>query len=109
MLNLKIEKFMKRKHLYFSLLFVAVVFSLILNSCKKDPVPLALKSLMAGAIDLNGATSPSNVPVNPTIVATFNVEVDPLTATTANITMVQDYDCLLYTSPSPRDGLLSRM
>jgi len=83
---------MKRKHLYFSLLFVAVVFSLILNSCKKDPVPLALKSLMAGAIDLNGATSPSNVPVNPTIVATFNVEVDPLTATTANITMVQDYD-----------------
>lgn len=92
MLNLKIEKFMKRKHLYLSLLFVAVVFSLILNSCKKDPVPLALKSLMAGAIDLNGATSPSNVPVNPTIVATFNVEVDPLTATTANITMVQDYD-----------------
>ena len=22
---------------------------------------------------------------------------------------LQDYDCLLYTSPSPRDGLLSRM
>lgn len=83
---------MKRKHLYFSLLFVAVAFSLMLNSCKKDPEPLALESLMAGTIDLNGATSPSNVPVSPTIVATFNVGVDPLTATTANITMVQDYD-----------------
>ena len=83
---------MKRKQMYFSLLFVAVVFSLILNSCKKDPVPLELQSLMAGTIDLNGATSPSNVPVNPTIVATFNVDVDPLTATTSNITMMQDYD-----------------
>ncbi|MCK7541910.1 MAG: Ig-like domain-containing protein [Marinilabiliales bacterium] len=34
----------------------------------------------------------SNVPVNPTIRATFNVNVDPATATAANITMVQDYD-----------------
>ena len=78
--------------MYFSLLFVAVAFSLMLSSCKKDPVPLELQSLMAGTIDLNGATSPSNVPVNPTIVATFNVDVDPLTATTSNITMMQDYD-----------------
>ncbi len=83
---------MKRKNFYFSLLFVAVAFSLMLNGCKKEPEPLALASLMAGTIDLNGATSPSNVPVSPTIVATFNVEVDPLTATAANITMVQDYD-----------------
>jgi len=74
------------------MLFAAVAFSLMLSSCKKDPEPLALESLMAGTIDLNGATSPSNVPVNPTIVATFNVDVDPATATTSNITMVQDYD-----------------
>lgn len=83
---------MKRKHAISSLLFVAVAFSLMLSSCKKDPEPLALSSLMAGTIDLNGATSPSNVPVNPTIVATFNVNVDPTTATPTNITMVQDYD-----------------
>ena len=25
------------------------------------------------------------------------------------IKIVNDYDCLLYTSPSPRDGILSRM
>ncbi len=74
------------------MLFVVVAFSLMLTSCKKDPEPLALVSLMAGSIDLNGATSPNNVPVNPTIVATFNVEVDPATATTTNITMVQEYD-----------------
>jgi hypothetical protein len=83
---------MKTKNAISSLLFVAVAFSLMLSSCKKDPEPLALVSLMAGSIDLNGATSPNNVPVSPTIVATFNVEVDPATATTTNITMVQGYD-----------------
>jgi len=83
---------MKTKNAITSLLFIAVAFSLMLTGCKKDPEPLALESLMAGTIDLNGATSPSNVPVNPTIVATFNVNVDPATATAANITMLQDYD-----------------
>jgi len=74
------------------MLLFAAAFSLMLTSCKKDPEPLSLASLTAGTIDLNGATSPSNVPVNPTIVATFNVEVDPATANATNITMVQDYD-----------------
>jgi len=83
---------MKTKNAISSLLFIAVAFSLMLTSCKKDPEPLALVSLVAGTIDLNGATSPSNVPVSPTIVATFNVDVDPATATNTNITMVQDYD-----------------
>ena len=32
------------------------------------------------------------------------------TATTGNLpTVTANWDCLLYTSPSPRDGLLSRM
>jgi hypothetical protein len=83
---------MKTKNAISSLLFIAVALLLMLTGCKKDPEPLALVSLMAGTIDLNGATSPSNVPVSPTIVATFNVDVDPATATTSNITMVQDYD-----------------
>ncbi len=74
------------------MLLFAAAFALMLTSCKKDPEPLALSTLMAGTIDLNGATSPSNVPVNPTIVAKFNVDVDPATATATNITMVQDYD-----------------
>ncbi len=81
---------MKRKHLFSSMLLFAAAFAMMLTSCKKEPEPLALSSLMAGTIDLNGATSPTNVPVNPTIVAKFNVDVDPATATAATITMVQD-------------------
>jgi len=83
---------MKTKNAITSSIFVAVAFSMMFTSCKKDPKPLALESLMAGTINLNGATSPSDVPASPTIVATFNVDVDPATATAANITMVQDYD-----------------
>lgn len=83
---------MKEKRYLTSLLVLVASFTLVLTSCKKDPEPLALASLMAGTIDLNGATSPNNVPVNPSIVATFNVEVDPATANATNITMVQDYD-----------------
>jgi len=84
---------MKRKHVILSLLLATVLISVMVHSCKEDePLPLALESLVAGAIDLNGATSPANVPVMPTITATFNVSVDPATATATNITMVQDYD-----------------
>jgi len=84
---------MKRKHVISSLLLGTLLISAVINSCKEDePLPLALESIVAGAIDLNGATSPTNVPVNPTITATFNVSVDPATATSTNITMVQDYD-----------------
>ena len=83
---------MKTKHLNFSMLFVAALLSLVVSSCEDDPTPLKLVSLMTGTIDLNGATSPTNVPVDPTIVATFNVNVDPATASTSNIIMLQDYD-----------------
>jgi len=83
---------MKGKNVFLSLLFATLLISMLVHSCKKDPEPLTLSSLVAGTIDLNGATSPSNVPVLPTITATFNVPVDPLTVTAANITMIQDYD-----------------
>jgi hypothetical protein len=83
---------MKRKYVVLSLLFATLLISVVVHSCKKDPLPPALSSLMAGTIDLNGATSPANVPVMPTITATFNVPVDPATVTAANITMIQDYD-----------------
>jgi hypothetical protein len=47
---------------------------------------------MAGTIDLNGAVSPTNVPVNPSITIEFSTRINPTTATAANITLVQDYD-----------------
>jgi hypothetical protein len=84
---------MKRKHVIFSLLLGTLLISAVIHSCKKDePKPPALESIVAGTIDLNGAVSPTNVPVNPTITATFNVSIDPATATATNITLVQDYD-----------------
>lgn len=66
---------------------------LLIDSCKKDdPTPLNLGTLVVGDIDLNAATAPTNVPVNPEIVATFSTEVDAATATASNITLTEDYD-----------------
>ncbi len=85
---------MKTKHLIFVTFIATLTLSMIMVSCKKDdePTPLTLSTLLAGTIDLNAATAPTDVPVNPTIVATFSTDVDPATATSANITLTQDYD-----------------
>ena len=85
---------MKRKILILSILMMmTVVF--VIDSCKKsNPAPINLGTLMVGTIDLNGATAPSNVPVNPTITATFSTDVDVATATTSNVTLTEDYDAV---------------
>lgn len=85
---------MRSHKLSFSLFMAVGIIALLLNSCKKDedPQPLSLSSLMAGSIDLNGVTAPSDVPSDPTITATFNTNVDPATATSSNISLVRDYD-----------------
>lgn len=82
---------MKRKILVFGTLMV-ITAVIGINSCKKSPTPLNLGTLMAGTIDLNAATAPTNVPVNPVIMATFNTDVDAATATASNITLTEDYD-----------------
>jgi hypothetical protein len=85
---------MRKRKIIFSMFLLFAAFAFILNSCKKDDKPddLNLVSLSAGSIDLNSATSPDNVPVNPTIIATFSTNVDETTATGSNITLIQDYD-----------------
>lgn len=83
---------MKSKNLFAILLMALAVTALIFQGCKKEDPELTLKELKAGTIDLNGATSPNNVPVMPTIVATFSTDVDAATATAANIKLKQDYD-----------------
>ena len=85
---------MKRKILILSILMMmAAVF--VIDSCKKsNPAPINLGTLMVGTIDLNGATAPSNVPVNPTITATFSTDVDVATATTSTVTLTEAYDAL---------------
>jgi hypothetical protein len=84
---------MKKQHVFLALTVVILFFTVALNSCKKDePTPLTLSTLVAGTINLNGATSATGVPVNPTIVATFATEVNATTATASNITLTEDYD-----------------
>ena len=86
---------MKRKFFIISILMMmTAVF--VIDSCKKsNPAPLNLGTLMAGTIDLNAASAPTNVPVMPTITATFTTPVDATTATTSNITLTEDFDAVV--------------
>jgi hypothetical protein len=82
---------MKRKIMILSLTIIPAIF--LIDSCKKsNPAPLNLGTLTAGNIDLNSATAPTNVPVNPTITATFTTDVEMSTATASNITLTENYD-----------------
>lgn len=85
---------MKQLRIFSALLIMAGLISVLITSCKKEdePSPLKLTALVAGTIDLNGAVSPNTVPVDVAIKATFNVNVDPATATSANIKLKQNYD-----------------
>lgn len=84
---------MKNKLMYVSTILLAGVLLLGNSGCKKDdPAALSLLALKAGSVDLNGAVAANTVPTNPTIVAEFTTDVDPATATSANITMTRDYD-----------------
>lgn len=71
-----------------------VVLAVAFQSCNEDdgPTAIIIDTLLAGSSDINGATVPSDVPVDASIVATFNTEVDAATATSANITLLRDYD-----------------
>ena len=83
---------MKTKILIIGVLFTLTA-SVALDSCKKsNSTPLNLGTLMVGTIDLNGAAAPTNVPVNPTITATFNTDIDMSTATASTVTLTEDYD-----------------
>jgi hypothetical protein len=67
-------------------------------SCKKDKevTTFALSSLVAqldgGSIDMNGSSAPTNIPANPTIVATFTVDVNGGSVTANTVTLVNTLD-----------------
>lgn len=87
---------MKKQIVVFSYFLIAAALLVGVVSCNKDEdedkVTFALSTLKAGTIDLNGATSPENVPVDPIITATFNLDVKASTANTTNITLTREYD-----------------
>jgi len=85
---------MKKQIVILSSLLIAVALMFGVISCKKSSTTttFGLSSLKAGAVDMNGATPPSNVSNTPTIVAGFSVDVNASTVTQARITLVRDYD-----------------
>jgi len=86
---------MRKQVLILSSLLLAMILVVGISSCKKkesSTTTFALSSLKAGTIDLNGATPPSNVPANSVITAVFTVAVNPTTATTSTIKLLEGYD-----------------
>ncbi len=85
---------MKKQHLLLSTILALAVLLIVPTSCKKESNPTApkLSTLTAGDVDLNGASSPTGVSTNPTIVATFTTNIDPATVTASSVTMTEDYD-----------------
>jgi hypothetical protein len=74
--------------------FIAVL-PLIITSCDDDedaPAELTLSTLTADGIDLNGATSPNNIPTDAAITATFSTDFDVSTVNETNVTLTRDYD-----------------
>lgn len=88
---------MKKQIILMSALLIAITFVFGVTGCKKktDTATFTMSTLVAellgGSIDMNGATSPNNVPADPIIVATFNMGVNVASVTNA-ITLVRDYD-----------------
>ncbi|MDP2723398.1 MAG: LamG-like jellyroll fold domain-containing protein [Bacteroidales bacterium] len=85
---------MKKSLMYLAALSTVAIIVFSVNGCKKDdgPSDLQIATLMAGTVNLNEATAPTNVPSATTITATFNTNIDAATATNTNITLVRDYD-----------------
>ncbi|MEI7896036.1 MAG: Ig-like domain-containing protein [bacterium] len=84
---------MKKQIIFMSSLLVAITLLIGHSGCKKNTATtsFAVTTILAGTIDLNGATSPTNVPPNATIVATFSAGVNPASVVNA-VTLVRDYD-----------------
>lgn len=87
-------KNMKKKYLLSAFILSLAALLIIPGGCKKNENPPAPKlvSMTTGDIDLNAATSPSNVPTKPVITATFNTNIDPATVTSSSVVLTQDYD-----------------
>jgi hypothetical protein len=89
---------MKKQIIFLSSVIVAVSLLLGVESCKKseETTTFTLSSVVAqligGTIDLNGATSANNVPVDPTIVVTYSMAINAAAVTSANVTLLRDWD-----------------
>lgn len=89
---------MKKQIIFFSTLLIAVALLTGVNGCKKksETTTFNLSSLVVqligGTIDLNGATSATTVPTDPTIIASFTLSVDSNSVVPDKITLIRQYD-----------------
>ena len=83
---------MKKHIVLLNSLLIAMALLIGFAGCKKKTTDFTMTGLKAGSIDMNGATSPSGVPVNPSIVAVFSADVDASSASASTITLVRSYD-----------------
>jgi len=86
---------MRKQIVTLNVVLLALVMLIGVMGCKKksdSPTAFGLSSLMSGTIDMNGATSPTNIPTNPTITASFSIAVNPSTVLNNAITLVRSYD-----------------
>lgn len=76
------------------LVTVIAMFAVMFQACNNDsgPQELNIESMTVGGLDLNSATSPTDVPADATIEITFNSDIKAETATPENISLLQDYD-----------------
>jgi hypothetical protein len=92
---------MRKQSIMLNVLLLALVVFIGVISCKKssdNTVTFSLSSIKAGAIDLNGATPPANVPPNAVITATFSVAVNPATVTSTTIKLLRGFDTVYVAS-----------
>ena len=91
---------MKKMWLLFNVFLVVTGLMIGSVSCKKSSdsstVTFNLSGLVTllagGTIDMNGAAAPTNIPTNPTIVATFTVGVNASSVTSNTVIMLNTLD-----------------
>ncbi len=89
----------KKAKLIFTMVLAAGLASIYLEGCKKDEDPSALNIVSitstgtdlttgsAQTVDLNGTTSPTNVPTNGALTVTFSKPVNGATVTSTSVTL----------------------
>jgi hypothetical protein len=98
-LQLNFNNMIKKAKLIFTMVLAVGLASIYLEGCKKDDSPSALTivsitstgtNLTTGSsqtVDLNGATSPTDVPTDGVLTLTFSKSVNAATATSTSITI----------------------
>ena len=89
---------MKKTIIYFNAVLIIAGLMIGGMSCKKSETKTTfamstlVTQLAGGTIDMNGSASPTNIPIIPTIVATFTVDVNAASVTASTVTMVNTID-----------------